>query len=293
MEMINVLWVNNGKDELLSFLSDANEHGIEIRTCNSMKECRAHLTKKSAEHWDAVMLNYNVKREDNKSETNNECVHPNNRRRRLHIKDELADFVYAIKQLEDLKIAYYVVCDETLDEEQEEQIKDYLQIFRAENDEIYCLSKSSLTLIEDIVRYVNNSPEYCVRKKYSDVHEFCNHPKLMEILIKYESGEVRRDDSIPNSCRDILEWLEKTELFKDYGLKYKDISTEIGKKLNVPPHVKRSFHFCVEVSNEGSHGLQTNKWIQDGAPYLNASLILNLLNVLHWCSTLDKNTFEL
>lgn len=130
-------------------------------------------------------------------------------------------------------------------------------------------------------------------KKYSDVYEFCNHPKLTEILVKYENEEIRRDDSVPNSCRDILEWLEKTDLFNGYGLKYKDISSKIGNKPDVPPHVKRSFHFCVEVSNEGSHGLQTKKWIQDGAPYLNASLILNLLNVLHWCSTLDKNTFEL
>ena len=287
MEMIKVLWVNNGKDELLSFLSNANERGIEIHTCKSMRECCAHLTNNNGERWDAVMLNYNAQLE-------NEKPNPN-----------AYNFGTAIGQLADFpKIPNFVVCDETLNKINEEIIKGILNGYKKE-PKIYSLSDPSSSLIDDIITRVENAPDYFVRKKYKNELELCDYrQELVDILVKYEFDieGLKSDYNIPNNCRKLFEFLTNSDLFvelyevldeanffkqEDHKFAPALVSAVLGKNdNNVPSYIKRSFHFCTEVCNDGSHELNgsgVNTLIQNGdAPYLNMSLAANLLNVLHW-----------
>ena len=286
MEKINVLWMNNGKDELLSFLSNANERGIEIHTCKSMRECCEHLENKNAEQLDAVLLNYNARLDKETPNADN--------------------FGTAIGQLEDFpKIPYFVVCDETLERFYEKVIKGILKIHQIEEPKIYILPNSVSSLIDDIFARLNNSHEYYVKKKYKDEFELCDYrQELIDILVKYEYDleGLKIDYNVPNNCRKLLESLTNSDLFNElYDVLDEDnffkqeehkfapalVSAVLGKSEDkVPSYIKRSFHFCTEVCNDGSHelnGFGVNTLIQNGdAPYLNMSLVANFLNVLHW-----------
>lgn len=282
--MIKVLWVNNGKDELLSFLSNANERGIEIHTCKSMIECRAHLTNNNGERWDAVILNCDARLEMETPKRDN--------------------FGEAMAQMKDYnKLSCFIVCETELDIIEKTKIKCWASE-RGDKD-IYNLETDVSSLYDDIITEVKNLPDYFVRKKYKNELELCDYrQELVDILVKYESDleGLKSDYNIPNNCRKLFEFLTNSDLFVelyevlDEGEFFKQenhkfapalVSAVLGKNdNNVPSYIKRSIHFCTEVCNDGSHELNgsgVNTLIQNGdAPYLNMSLVANLLNVLHW-----------
>ena len=90
------------------------------------------------------------------------------------------------------------------------------------------------------------------------------------------------------------------------GSNLRECSIELGKKgWIVPYHVQRCFHSCVDIANNGNHHIPTeetensfkirssnplyvHKQIENlQAPYLNKALVYDLLNILHWCSTIN------
>ena len=58
----------------------------------------------------------------------------------------------------------------------------------------------------------------------------------------------------------------------------------------VPLYIQRSFHSCVEISNNGSHREEVFNAIRSGkAPFLVRSTVFDLLNILQWCATLPTD----
>ena len=284
MDKIKVLWMNNGEDGLQQYVELAKDYDLEITTCKCMIDFR-HTFNDKYTRWDAVMINHKVKESPD-------------------LEAKFAGLYSAIDLVKNKKPFFVVTLSDIRN-------KAALMGVLTSNERYYNISNSSQELFNAIRIKVNNSPHNFVINKYSDVCRFCNHPSLISLLKKLEFGEdaLQADEQIPNTCRSILEWLEQSLVFKKYGLSYKIISNKIETKkkeemelyktdksfkLTIPPHLARSFHFCCEVTNEGSHEILSKKLIREGkAPYLNKSLIFNLLNVLKWCAELDIKTFEL
>ena len=119
---------------------------------------------------------------------------------------------------------------------------------------------------------------------------------MVDLLLKQDNEDFDTDTSIPNRVRQIIEWIMR--YFDGRGLlsipftgtNIAKCSSSLGEIPQlVPIHVARSMHFCVEVCNNGSHGDEIIANIAGGeAPYLNKSLILNLLNILQWCPSLKR-----
>ena len=77
-------------------------------------------------------------------------------------------------------------------------------------------------------------------------------------------------------------------------LSLNDFSYAFGLSYNVPIHIKRSIFACTSVIQSGSHDTDINKIIEQGkAPYAAKTLIMELLNVIEWCSQQNPNTCEL
>ena len=280
MDKIKVLWMNNGDESLLEYIELGKKCQIDITPCKCMTDCRHHLND-LCKKWDAVILNAEVKNLPNE-------------------KPNANNLFKAADDVKDKNIPWFVVTTK------EFRNKAMILGVLPKDEKYYNIQTEYKELFDVVHIKVSNNPKNRVLEKYTDVFKFCNHVNLLELLIELESDEqkLQTDISVPNLCRDLLEWLESSPVFKRYNMNYKAISTKLDEKRkgevykygksSIPPHLIRSFHFCCEVTNEGSHYLITKGLIASGkAPYLNKSLILNLLNVLYWCSTLDDKTFKL
>ena len=114
--------------------------------------------------------------------------------------------------------------------------------------------------------------------------------------MEYNKDDFDTDTSVPNRIRQIIEWvmryLEGKGLlsipFTGANIAKCSMALSDIHQL-VPIQVARSLHFCVDICNDGSHDMEVSANIVSGdAPFLNRSLILNLLNILHWCPSLLK-----
>jgi len=289
MDKIKVLWMNNGDEDLLKYVSIGKNYNMEITTCKCMTDCRHYLADKN-NRWDAVILNAEIK----------------------NFPDEKPNVTNLYKAVDVIKnrkaIPWFLVTTKGI------RNKAVILGVLSDKERYYNIMTEYKELFEVIRIKVSSSPHNYVLDKYADVCSFCNHPDLVKLLenLEFPPKEMEKNVTIPNTCRGLLEWLETSEIFKKYNLSYKDISYRLEEKrqheielhkkdknkmITIPPHITRSFHFCCEVANDGSHekGMTlTKKSIRDGrVPYLNKSLILNLLNILHWCALQDKDTFEL
>ena len=284
MDKIKVLWMNNGDEDLQKFVSIGKTYNLEITTCKCMTDCRHYLDDKEA-YWDAVILNAEIK------------YFPND-------KPIVYNLYKAADEIKEKKtIPWFVVITKEI------RNKATVMGVLPDKERYYNIMTEYKELFKVIQIKVNSSPQNYILDKYADVCSFCNHPDLLKLLkaLEFPSKSIECDGTIPNICRGLLEWLETSELFKKYNLSYKVISQkleekrkleiEMHKKVTIPPHITRSFHFCCEVTNDGSHEKRmalTKELLRDGmVPYLNKSLILNLLNILHWCASQDKETFDL
>ena len=287
MDKIKVLWMNNGDEELLQYVEFGKIYSLDITTCNCMTDCRHYLDDRNV-YWDAVMLNAEIK------------ISPNG-------KPSVNYLYQAADDIKERKVlSWFIVTTK------EFKNKAAVMGVLPPKERFYNIKTEYRNLFEVIRIKVNSNPKNFVLKKYADVCSFCNHPDLKRMLeeLEFSEKDLESDTSIPNTCRGILEWLETSTVFKKYSFSYKRISQELENKrkreveqniknkaseITIPPHITRSFHFCCEVTNDGSHEmLLTKKLIrEDEAPYLNKSLILNLLNILRWCASLDLKSFEL
>ena len=297
MDKIKVLWMNNGDENLLDYIGDTSHYNISITACDDVAECKELLEEKANE-WDAIMLNADFVREIKKN------------KKVLKIRG-INKYDDIIPQIKSACMPLFVVTDN-------EKLASMAKfIHKSYAPQIYKL-KETQKLFANIVEDVSNNPEFRIRKKYSVVCEYCKNPHLMNLLLKLEKGSVDfpKDTTIPNECRDVLEWIKVNSPLNGKAIPYKimkmidkeitcpsdfhcdtydeltlnEFSRAVDKTNNIPEYVKRSFHRCCSVSNEGSHLSEIDDLIgKNKVPYVNATLIYDLLNVIYWCATIKKS----
>lgn len=292
MGKIDVLWMNNGDEELHEYIAKGETHHLSITTCLCMTDCRHKLDDKNT-RWDAVILNAEIKTIPN--EIPNEQNLPQ-----------------AAEEVKKRNIPLFVVTSKEL------QFEAFIKQI-VPDKRIYNIETESDTLFDAIRIKVSNNPKIVAREKYGVVYKFC--PDVEGLLIKLENEDIKQDVTILNECRKILEWIKNNTLFSDmnisdeirknlieknkknvpqrtYGeLTLNNFRYAIGGSRKVPIFVQKSFNACLSTANPGSHILKTddvNEVIRKGnAPYVTKTLIYEMLNVLYWCASLNDKTFKL
>ena len=291
MESIKVLWMNNGDDSLSHFIDDAKDYDIDIDVCRSMKECYGKLNA-NIDKWNAIIVNADCRLDFE--------------------KPKISNLPTAIKELRKKcgDIPRFVALDK---EKPNFNDKTRLEVLDSgENEEYYLLQPSAASLFEAIKNKVFNNPEAVVKRKYAILCGFCSSPHLVPLLQVLEGNrQIMPATAVPNECRKLLEWTQKNSLFtgrklpvsikdhlnwpvrKDNGktcetydeLTLNNFSKAINRTTYIPEYVKRSFHHCCEITQDGSHHNEIDDLLsREKVPYVNKSLIYNLLNILHWCA---------
>lgn len=273
---LNVLWVDDMPTE--DFMNEAYENGLSITSATSVEKGLVFLKNKSSV-WDAIILDANCKITDEEQEQPSLMALKEAVNQLVHMRTEIPWFVYTGGDYEGVEHLKFIINERGYDD----------RLF-------YEKPKQRYELFENIKKAVASSCAYKVRQKYASVCSFYKDNDLVELLMKYESEGFDTDKSIPNSVRLIIEWimryLEGVGLLpiEFTGTNISKCSSSLGDIPQlVPIHVARSMHFCVEVCNNGSHGDEIIGYIVGGeAPYLNKSIVLNLLNILQWCPSLKR-----
>lgn len=273
---LNILWVDDIPTE--EFMDEAYKHGLDITSVTCVNSGISALKDKS-NIWDAIILDANCKITDDEQEQPSLDALKQAVFELVHMRTNLPWFVYTGGDYEGVEHLKYIV--------QEREYDDRL---------FYEKPKQRYELYDKIKKVVADRDVYTIKKKYADVCNFYKDPDLIALLLRYESDGFETDKNVPHSVRFIIEWvmryLEGVGLLPIpfTGTNIGQCSFSLGEIPQIVPiHVARSLHFCVEVCNNGSHADEITAYIVSGeAPYLNKSLLLNLLNILHWCPSLQR-----
>ena len=289
MDSIKVLWMNNGDESFQQYLSDASDFGITIVSCSNIAECEKEIDNHNNK-WDVVMIQEGYK----------VIIEKKGEKKEIYKLNLLTpDFWKSIK---DNFISCFIVTEnERFHPTAKFSLKNFASGFVLLNRK------------EKLFEVIKKAPETNIQKKYSAICDFCSDPHLVPMLQILEgNNHIMPATAIPNECRKLLEWIQQNSLFcgkklpksikeslhspenrktkktcETYDeLTLTDFSKAIDRTNYVPEYVKRSFHHCCEISQDGSHRLEIDSLLSRGqAPYVNNSLIYNLLNILHWCAT--------
>ena len=273
---LNVLWVDDMPTE--EFMNEAYDNGLSITSVTSVSTGLSLLNDKS-KVWDAIILDANCKLADDEQEQPSLKALKEAIGQLVHMRTEIPWFVYTGGDYDGVEHLEFMIKERGYDD----------RLF-------YEKPKQRYDLYDNIKKAVQNIETYRVRQEYTEICNFYAGADLVELLIKSQKEDFDTDASIPNKARQIIEWVMR--YLDGRGLLPINFTgTNIGKCSSslgdipqlVPIHVARSMHFCVEVCNNGSHADEIVANIVSGdAPYLNKSLVLNLLNILHWCPSLQK-----
>lgn len=273
---LNVLWVDDKPSE--EFKNEAYENGLNIISVTCVDEGIKSLRNKS-DIWDAIILDANCKLTDDEQEQPSLKALKEAVNQLVHMRIEVPWFVYTGGDYEGVDHLEYMIKERSYD------------------DRLYYEKpRQRYELFDNIKKAVENSHVYHVRQKYAPVCSFYKDNDLVELLVELEEDKIITDTSVPNRVRQIVEWVMR--YCEDRGLL--SISFTGSNIANcsrmicdlrqlVPIHVARSLHFCVDICNDGSHDMEVSSFLAGAeAPYLNKSLILNLLNILQWCPSLQR-----
>lgn len=273
---LNVLWVDDQPKE--DFMNEAFEYGLDITPAPNVNSGLDALRDKS-KVWDAIILDANCKITDDEQEQPSLKALKEAINQLVHMRTEIPWFVYTGGDYEGVEHLEYMIKERSYD------------------DRLYYEKpKQRYELYENIKKAVDNSQAYLVRQNNAVVCNFYKEYDLVELLMHYKNDDFDTDSSVPNRVRQIIEWVMR--YLEDKGLlPVPFVGSNIAKcsmalsdiHQLVPIQVARSLHFCVDICNDGSHDMEVSANIVSGdAPYLNKSLILNLLNILHWCPSIEK-----
>lgn len=290
--------MNNGDENLLIFAKNANSCNLSIITCNNMQECKNKLSDYSYRNWDAVILN----------------AEPRLMEGDIPQSKSLSTAYLQIVRLSPYIPIFIASANAKLN------IWDKREARNLSQGRFYDLQKSSNQLFEDIKAEIESNEDYKIRKRYETIFRFYasiegagNDILLLKLLKSFQNDDFYKDPLVPSNVRLILDnvmsWLTNAGVLKETpftGSNLRECSIELGKKGKVVPyHVQRFFHSCVDIANNGNHKipeesvfdygkrtdnpLYVQKQITNGAaPYLNKTLVYDLLNILYWCATLKK-----
>ena len=273
---LQVLWVDDMPSD--AFINEAFKYGLSLTVCTSVNG-GIQLLKDKSKVWDAIILDANCKLTDNEQEQPSLKALKEAMNQLIHMRTDIPWFVYTGGDYEGVEHLEYMIKERSYD------------------DRLYCEKpKQRYELFDNVKKAVEANSSYIIRQKHSAVCSFYTDADLVDLLLKQDNEDFDTDTSIPNRVRQIIEWIMR--YFDGRGLlsipftgtNIAKCSSSLGEIPQlVPIHVARSMHFCVEVCNNGSHGDEIIANIAGGeAPYLNKSLILNLLNILQWCPSLKR-----
>lgn len=145
--------------------------------------------------------------------------------------------------------------------------------------------------------------ESFVQSKFYDVCEYCKHPDLLYLMAEIGKEKIKKDASVPNRVRNVMEsyvlpLLCKNNIKpeKDRDGKEPNLKTNISgysKALanKAPTHIKCSFYTISFLAPEGSHDSEVQKVVRKGAaPYLTTTLVYDLINIIVWCKEFENKT---
>ena len=273
---LQVLWVDDMPSD--AFINEAFKYGLSLTVCTSVNG-GIQLLKDKSKVWDAIILDANCKLTDNEQEQPSLKALKEAMNQLIHMRTDIPWFVYTGGDYEGVEHLEYMIKERSYD------------------DRLYYEKpKQRYELFNNVKKAVEANSSYIIRQKHSAVCSFYTDADLVDLLLKQDNEDFDTDTSIPNRVRKIIEWIMR--YFDGRGLlsipftgtNIAKCSSSLGEIPQlVPIHVARSMHFCVEVCNNGSHGDEIIANIAGGeAPYLNKSLILNLLNILQWCPSLKR-----
>lgn len=273
---LQVLWVDDMPSD--AFINEAFKYGLSLTVCTSVNG-GIQLLKDKSKVWDAIILDANCKLTDNEQEQPSLKALKEAMNQLIHMRTDIPWFVYTGGDYEGVEHLEYMIKERSYD------------------DRLYYEKpKQRYELFDNVKKAVEANSSYIMRQKHSAVCSFYTDADLVDLLLKQDNEDFDTDTSIPNRVRQIIESIMR--YFDGRGLlsipftgtNIAKCSSSLGEIPQlVPIHVARSMHFCVEVCNNGSHGDEIIANIAGGeAPYLNKSLILNLLNILQWCPSLKR-----
>lgn len=274
--MLNVLWVDDLPTE--EFMDEAFKKNLNITSVTCVNNGISILKDKS-KIWDAIILDANCKITDDEQEQPSIKALQKAVDELVHMRTDVPWFVYTGGDYEGVEHLEYIIREREYDDRS-----------------FYEKPQQRFELYNNIKKVVADRDVFAIKRKYADICNFYKDPDLITLLLKYESDGFETDKNVPHSVRLIIEWvmryLEGVGLLPIAftGTNIAKCSSSLGDIPQlVPIHVARSMHFCVEVCNNGSHADEIISYIVSGeAPYLNKSIILNLLNILQWCPTLQR-----
>ena len=296
MDKIKVLWMNNGDEDLNVISKDACCVGICLQTCLNMGDFRKHLSNGNFKEWQAVMVNADYK------------LYVKREKKYIRKVNNLDDDIRQI--IRENGIPCFVVTDN-------DKVNPAVKLaFKSFTKEFFLLQNSKY-LFERIKSEVNEAPEMIIRKKYARICNYCTEYRLIKLLLKLEGNDdaIQADTTVPNECRKMLEWVKGETFFKSKNLS-EHVIDRVEKRtrthiealtygeldLNqfsnaidctnsevIPEYVKRSFHHCCNITQPASHHTAIDQLIGlNKVPYVNKSLIFDLLNIIYWCANQNQ-----
>lgn len=280
---IKVLWVDDEPND--DFMNEAYEEGLDLDNVICVEDGIANL-KDPQKSYDAIILDGNCRIKHDMNEQPSLNALRDAIAQLLEMHTDIPWFVYTAANYEGKDALKYMIKDRTYDDRP-----------------FYVKSADRYVMYAHIKNAVSNMPTTIVKKKYADVLKLYSGEDLLQLLLRRDKEDISSAVDIPNKVRGVLDWVMAhlneigmlPVLFTKSNLN--DCSRCLGSMDNdiIPVYIKCCFEHCVRVSNEGSHHeLPTYQLLSKGkAPYLNESLIVDLLNILHWCGTIEGSTEDL
>lgn len=142
---------------------------------------------------------------------------------------------------------------------------------------------------------------------FSDILDYCQRDDMRELLWEMYNNKIRTNKNVPFMVRNIMcdFVLPKLNELRILPIKLNDAKANLNECskffgdrnvkdiLNIPIYIQRCFHSISEICNNGAHPIETQELIEkEDAPYLNTTLIYELINIIKWCSMLSSNPSE-
>lgn len=284
MSKYKVLWIDDEPSN--EFINEAYEYDIDIinATCH---DAGMILLKDSDKHWDAVILDAYCKINDEQSESPSLA--------------SLTESISAIDKYcnETRFIPWFVYTSGAY--EGFDYLRNQIRKNRIWDDRPYYAKPSDRhTLFDKLKEAANQQLTTQLKLKYADIWKIYPYQDILHLLEIADRGG-NKTASVFNDIRKIFDWV--MHYCCNHGLplgfngsNLGECSAKLGKATMqdyVPLYIQRSFHSCVEITNNGSHKLIVDEHTSRGlAPYLLQSTIFELLNILVWCSSLPQEKEE-
>ena len=286
---IKVLWVDDEPNE--DFMNETFEEGLDLENVTCVDD-GVNKLKDPMSSYDAIILDGNCKITNDANEQ--PSLHALNQAisQLLQMRTDIPWFVYTAANYEGKDALEYMIAPRPWDDKR-----------------YYVKPVDRYVMYDHIKHAVENMPTTKVKRKYAEVLKTYSSPDFIQLLIDFENGNLAVQEGVPNTVRKILEWIMNFLNKKGVlpvlftGTNLSECSVCLGMMKDfIPKYIQRSMHHCEELANEGSHGKKpddnttdgTSKLIAEGkAPYLNMSLVVDLLNIIHWCGTIPDDVERL